>query len=62
MLIILKRISLLCGDNIVTISGIKRIKYLEENFIATRVYLSPEESTEIRQIINFTEIKDARYN
>ncbi|PKY43620.1 aldo/keto reductase, partial [Rhizophagus irregularis] len=49
------------GDNIVAIPGTKKIKYLEENFEAAKIHLTPEELSEIRQIINSIEIIGARY-
>ena len=49
------------SDNIVTIPGTRRIKYLEENVEAARIQLSLEESSEIRQIINSIEIIGERY-
>ncbi|RGB28968.1 aldo/keto reductase [Rhizophagus diaphanus] len=50
------------GDNIVTVPGTKKIKYLEENFEAVKIHLSSEELSEIRQIINSIEITGARYD
>ncbi|GES74885.1 aldo/keto reductase [Rhizophagus clarus] len=50
------------GDNIVAIPGTRRIKYLEENFEAAKIHLTPEESSEIRQIINSIKITGTRYN
>ncbi|GES74882.1 aldo/keto reductase [Rhizophagus clarus] len=50
------------GDNIVAIPGTRRIKYLEENFESTKIHLTPEESSEIRQIINSIEITGTRYD
>ncbi|CAB4492695.1 unnamed protein product [Rhizophagus irregularis] len=49
------------GDNIVAIPGTKKIKYLEENLEGTRIHLTPEELSEIRQIINSIEIIGTRY-
>ncbi|POG74811.1 aldo/keto reductase [Rhizophagus irregularis DAOM 181602=DAOM 197198] len=49
------------GDNIVAIPGTRKIKYLEENFEAAKIHLTPEELSEIRQIINSIEIIGARY-
>ncbi|CAB5202183.1 auxin-induced protein PCNT115 [Rhizophagus irregularis] len=49
------------GDNIITIPGTKKIKYLEENIKAVNVHLSPEELSEIRSIINSIEIIGLRY-
>ncbi|GBB84293.1 hypothetical protein RclHR1_10900001 [Rhizophagus clarus] len=49
------------SDNIVTIPGTKKIKYLEENLEAAKVQLSSEELSEIRQIINSFEIIGERY-
>ncbi|PKC50224.1 Aldo/keto reductase, partial [Rhizophagus irregularis] len=48
------------GDNIVAIPGTKKIKYLEENLEGTRIHLTPEELSEIRQIINSIEIIGTR--
>ncbi|CAB4440580.1 unnamed protein product [Rhizophagus irregularis] len=49
------------GDNIVAIPGTKKIKYLEENLEGTKIHLTPEELSEIRQIINSIEIIGTRY-
>ncbi|CAI2166367.1 3778_t:CDS:2 [Funneliformis geosporum] len=49
------------GENIVAIPGTKNIKYLEENVGAVNVQLSPEELSEIRQIIDSIEIVGNRY-
>ncbi|CAI2174069.1 15372_t:CDS:2 [Funneliformis geosporum] len=49
------------GENIVAIPGTKKIKYLEENFGAANVQLTPEELTEIRQIIDSMEFVGSRY-
>lgn len=50
------------GDDIVAIPGTKKVKYLEENFEATKIHLSSEESSEIRQIINSIKITGTRYD
>ncbi|RIA80407.1 Aldo/keto reductase [Glomus cerebriforme] len=44
------------GDNIVAIPGTKKVKYLEENFEASKIQLSSEELSELRQIVNSIEI------
>ncbi|CAB5394009.1 unnamed protein product [Rhizophagus irregularis] len=44
------------GDDFVTIPGAKRVKYLEENFEAGKIQLSPEEISEVRKIIDSIEI------
>ncbi|RIA86374.1 aldo/keto reductase [Glomus cerebriforme] len=44
------------GDNIVAIPGTTKVKYLEENFEASKIQLNSEELSEIRQIINSIEI------
>ncbi|RIA88456.1 aldo/keto reductase [Glomus cerebriforme] len=49
------------GDNIVTIPGTKKIKYLEENLEAAKIQLSSNELSEIRQILNSIEIIGDRY-
>jgi hypothetical protein len=38
------------------------MKYLEENFEAGNIHLSPEEISEIRKIIDSIEIFGGRYN
>ncbi|RGB28962.1 hypothetical protein C1646_767187 [Rhizophagus diaphanus] len=48
------------GDNIIAIPGIRKIKYLEENFEAAKIHLTPKELSEIRQIINSIEIIGAK--
>ncbi|CAG8779346.1 6186_t:CDS:2, partial [Racocetra fulgida] len=48
------------GENIVTIPGTKKVKYLEENIQATSVNLTFEELSEIRKIINSIEIAGGR--
>ncbi|GBC00914.1 hypothetical protein RclHR1_00400028 [Rhizophagus clarus] len=50
------------GDYIVAIPGTKKIKYLEENFKATKINLSTDELSEIRQIINSIKIIGTRYD
>ncbi|RIA88451.1 oxidoreductase [Glomus cerebriforme] len=50
------------GDNIITIPGTKKIKYLEENLEAAKVQLSSNELSEIRQILNSIEIISDRYS
>ncbi|PKC57335.1 Aldo/keto reductase, partial [Rhizophagus irregularis] len=50
------------GQNFVTIPGTKRLKYLEENFEARNIHLSPEELSEIRKIIDSIEIAGERYD
>ncbi|CAB4435779.1 unnamed protein product [Rhizophagus irregularis] len=50
------------GDDFVTIPGTKKLKYLEENFEAGNIHLSPEEISEIRKIIDSIEIFGGRYN
>ncbi|PKK71761.1 aldo/keto reductase [Rhizophagus irregularis] len=50
------------GENVVTIPGTKRLKYLEENFEARNIHLSPEELSEIRKIIDSIEIAGERYD
>ncbi|GBC00915.1 hypothetical protein RclHR1_00400029 [Rhizophagus clarus] len=50
------------GDNIVAIPGTKKIKYLEENFEATKIHLSTEELSEIRQILSSIKIIGDRYD
>ncbi|PKC72605.1 aldo/keto reductase [Rhizophagus irregularis] len=50
------------GDDFVTIPGTKKMKYLEENFEAGKIHLSPEEISEIRKIIDSIEIFGGRYN
>ncbi|CAB5359156.1 unnamed protein product [Rhizophagus irregularis] len=50
------------GENFVTIPGTKRLKYLEENFEARNIHLSPEELSEIRKIIDSIEIAGERYD
>ncbi|CAG8750163.1 19688_t:CDS:2, partial [Rhizophagus irregularis] len=49
------------SDNIVAIPGTRKIKYLEENLEAAKIQLSPEELSEIRQIIDSFEIIGDRY-
>ncbi|PKY34638.1 Aldo/keto reductase [Rhizophagus irregularis] len=49
------------GDNIVAIPGTRKIKYLEENLEGIKIHLTPEELSEIRQIINSIEIIDGGY-
>ncbi|GBB98964.1 hypothetical protein RclHR1_03380006 [Rhizophagus clarus] len=49
------------GDNIISIPGTRKIKYLEENIGATKVHLSPEEISEIRKIIDSFEVIGTRY-
>ncbi|CAB4492694.1 uncharacterized protein OCT59_015783 [Rhizophagus irregularis] len=49
------------GDNIVAIPGTRKIKYLEENLEGIKIHLTPEELSEIRQIINSIEIIGTRY-
>ncbi|PKK64122.1 Aldo/keto reductase [Rhizophagus irregularis] len=50
------------GDDFVTIPGTKRVKYLEENFEAGKIQLSPEEISEVRKIIDSIEIVGDRSN
>ncbi|RIA99717.1 aldo/keto reductase [Glomus cerebriforme] len=50
------------GGNIVAIPGTRKVKYLEENFEAAKIYLSSEELSEIRNIINSIEIIGTRYS
>ncbi|CAB4387123.1 unnamed protein product [Rhizophagus irregularis] len=50
------------GDDFVTIPGTKRVKYLEENFEAGKIQLSPEEISEVRKIIDSIEIVGNRSN
>ncbi|RGB27214.1 NADP-dependent oxidoreductase domain-containing protein [Rhizophagus diaphanus] len=50
------------GDDLVTIPGTKKMKYLEENFEAGNIHLSPVEILEIRKIIDFIEIFGGRNN
>ncbi|QSZ32036.1 hypothetical protein DSL72_001605 [Monilinia vaccinii-corymbosi] len=49
------------GDDVISIPGTKKIKYLEENIEALRVQLSREEEREIRTAIEKVEIGGARY-
>ncbi|CAG8651199.1 3157_t:CDS:2, partial [Scutellospora calospora] len=44
------------GDNIITIPGTKKMKYLEENISAANIRFSTEELAEIREAINSVEI------
>ncbi|CAB4382317.1 unnamed protein product [Rhizophagus irregularis] len=50
------------GNEFVTIPGTRKMKYLEENFEAGKIHLSPEEVSEIRKIIDSIEIVGDRYN
>ncbi|RGB32838.1 aldo/keto reductase, partial [Rhizophagus diaphanus] len=50
------------AQNFVAIPGTKRLKYLEENFEARNIHLSPEELSEIRKIIDSIEIAGDRYD
>ncbi|CAB5370935.1 unnamed protein product [Rhizophagus irregularis] len=50
------------GDDFVAIPGTKRVKYLEENFEAGKIQLSPEEISEVRKIIDSIEIVGDRSN
>ncbi|KAG4027842.1 hypothetical protein MFRU_026g00240 [Monilinia fructicola] len=49
------------GDDVISIPGTKKIKYLEENIGALRVQLSREEEREIRTAIEKVDIGGARY-
>ncbi|CAI2176563.1 1990_t:CDS:2 [Funneliformis geosporum] len=49
------------SDNMIVIPGTKKIHYLEENLGAANVKLSNEELSEIRQIINSTEVFGSKY-
>ncbi|GBB99718.1 hypothetical protein RclHR1_03600014 [Rhizophagus clarus] len=50
------------GEDFVTIPGTRKIKYLEENFEAGKIQLSPEEISEVRKIIDSIEIVGGRYH
>lgn len=49
------------GDDVISIPGTKKIKYLEENLGALRVLLSREEEREIRTAIEKVEVGGSRY-
>ncbi|KAI9642700.1 hypothetical protein NHQ30_008431 [Ciborinia camelliae] len=49
------------GNEVISIPGTKKIKYLEENLGALRVQLSKEEEREIRTAIEKVEVGGARY-
>lgn len=49
------------GDDVISIPGTKKIKYLEENVEALRVLLSREEEREIRTAIEKVDIGGGRY-
>lgn len=49
------------GDDIISIPGTKKIKYLEENLEALHVQLSRQEEREIRTAIEKVQIGGARY-
>ncbi|KAG9285727.1 hypothetical protein G9A89_001615 [Geosiphon pyriformis] len=49
------------GEEFVVIPGTKKIKYLEDNVGAGKVKLTPEEITEIRDVINSINISGERY-
>ncbi|KAF7855396.1 hypothetical protein EAF04_010139 [Stromatinia cepivora] len=49
------------GDDVISIPGTKKIKYLEENLGALHVQLSREEEREIRTAIEKVEVGGARY-
>jgi hypothetical protein len=50
------------GDDIIVIPGTGNVKHLEENAEATKVNLSSEEISEIRQIINSIKVVGNRYS
>ena len=49
------------GDDIVPIPGTKRVKYLEENFRAGEISLSPEERADLERIIPRGAVSGERY-
>ncbi|CAE6471982.1 unnamed protein product [Rhizoctonia solani] len=49
------------GDDIIPIPGSQRIEYIEENFGATQIKLSPEEFQTLKELVNETKIDGGRY-
>jgi aryl-alcohol dehydrogenase-like predicted oxidoreductase len=49
------------GDDFITIPGTRSTKYLQENFAALDVVITPAEDQEIREAAKKTEIPGARY-
>lgn len=48
------------GEDIIPIPGTKRIKYLEENWDALKIYLTDAEEKEIRRVIESADVKGHR--
>lgn len=48
------------GDDIIPIPGTKKIKYLEENWVALDVHLTNDEEDEIRKFVESVEIAGGR--
>ncbi|CAE6461476.1 unnamed protein product [Rhizoctonia solani] len=49
------------GDDIIPIPGSQRIEYIEENFSAGQIKLTPEELQTLRKLVDETEIGGAQY-
>lgn len=49
------------GDDVITIPGTKRVKYLEENFASEKVTLSPQDLQTIEAIMPAGVVSGARY-
>ncbi|KAF7726663.1 hypothetical protein EC973_008537 [Apophysomyces ossiformis] len=50
------------GPEFVVIPGTKKIKYLEQNFAAGDIKLTPEEIAEMRKVVNEANIQGDRYH
>ncbi|KAF8759814.1 Aldo kereductase [Rhizoctonia solani] len=49
------------GDDIIPIPGSQRIEYIEENFAAAQIKLSPEEFQSLKELVNQTKIDGDQY-
>ncbi|KAJ1305131.1 hypothetical protein OPQ81_000168 [Rhizoctonia solani] len=49
------------GDDIIPIPGSQRIEYVEENFGASQIKLTPDELQTLRKLVDETEISGAQY-
>lgn len=48
------------GPNVFVIPGTKKVKYLEENFGAAQVMVTPEEEKEIRRLVSEAGVRGDR--
>lgn len=49
------------GDDIIPIPGSQRVEYIEENFSAAQLKLTPEELQTLKKLVNETKIDGDQY-